>query len=80
MATPCSVKAIGLYLSPILWDLEITSCDLKLEVPNLHPKTSGNPIVMFRIVWVEQDFVGWVRLLSNLPLLYGRCQGNRRNG
>ena len=29
IATSCSVKAIGLYLSPILSDLEITNCDLQ---------------------------------------------------
>ncbi len=43
MATPCSVNAIGKYLSPP--QLEVTICDLKLRnsfLFNLNMKSFGN--------------------------------------
>jgi len=45
MATPCSVKAMGGYLKPILSALEVTNCDLQFSsyfFVNSNMKSSGN--------------------------------------
>jgi len=67
IATPCSVKTIGRYLTPP--QLEVTNCDLKLansSLVNSNIKSSGN-LSMFLLPVVSKP---WYQLHKVQP---SRC-------